>query len=728
MDKEWLLNNDAQGTSLNPGKETVHPFWIDSVEEYDMDALLGAEDLVCTDQNDDDEEHKLQGEKSTKRGKRFTAQQIIELEFSFQLGAHPNDSERQEIANRIGLDTRQVKFWFQNRRTKTKVKAVGDENKDIKRENAQLQAENMILQKKMLCGRCRDPNDEKCRLLDENARLKEMKRQAKEYLLKLIHVGKLPHYETTLEHLKSASLNMVSFNDNDSINQATLLSYAEGALNEFVMLAMKAEPMWRHTSNGKVLNDQEYKSHTTFPGLGPCPQGFVMEASKWTTTVRGTASNIVGILTDISGWSRMFPGIVGGVRTSCVVSNGILNLHDGLIQEMNVDFWMQSPRLPNRSVKFLRCSKQIENSQWAVVDVSMDGIRGIEPYCCRIGYMSCRLLPSGCLLEDLSNGRCKVTWIVHAEYDETTVQPIFRQFFQSGQALGASRWLASLQRQCEYMAILNSSHSSGVAMSALGRRSVLELAQRMMKSFYTAVSKPVALDSSNIVNEWHGSCKVGANVFDATVRMVIWNCSTMEHTPSLVLTATTTVWLPGMPPHCVHEYLCNVQRRGEWDRFAYDGAVEECCSVVTCRPVPGNAVSVFQPSDVTTNSNMMILQEATSDASCSLLVYSFTEMNLMRAVMDGYDSTSVLLLPSGFAILPDGHGPPHNATAAAASSSAPSSRNHTGGSFLTAAYQALLPSTISNHATQTLDDAGNRVCQAINQILAAVGADIAIPA
>ncbi|CAN6270541.1 unnamed protein product [Urochloa humidicola] len=726
MDNEWQLNNDAQGTSLNPGNGTVHPFCIDSVEEYDMDALfLEAEDLVYTDQDDDDVEHNLQRGKSTKNGKRFSAQQIKELEFSFQLGSHPNDSERQDIADRIGLDARQVKFWFQNRRTKTKMKAVGDENRDIRRQNAQLQAENMILQKKLLCGRCHDPNDRKCRLLDENARLKDLRRQAQEYLLKLIHVGKIPHSET-LEHLESEFLNLVPFNDNDSTNQATLLSYAERAMNELVMLAMKAEPMWLPTSNGKLLNAQEYKSHTTFPGLlGPCPQGFVKEASKWSTIVRGTASNIVGILTDISSWSRMFPGIIEGVRASSVITNGNLNLHDGLIQEMNVDFWMQSPRLPNRSVKFIRFSKQIENSQWAVVNVSMDGTHGIEPYGSRIGYMSSRLLPSGCLVEDLNDGRCKVTWIVHAEYDETTVQPIFKQFFQSGQALGASRWLSSLQRQCEYMAIMHSSHS-GAAMSALGRRSVMELAQRMMTSFYTAVSKPVAPESSNIVNEWVGICKIGDKMFEVTVRMVVGNC---EQPPALVLSATTTVWLPGIPPHRVHEYLCNVQRRSEWDKFVYGGTVQELSSIVTCR-LPGNVVSVFQPSDVAvrTTSNMMILQEATRDSSCSMLVYSLTEMNTMCAVMAGCDSTSVFLLPSGFAILPDGHGPPYTASTAASSSNAPTRQNDTGGSFLTAAYQLLLPSSISNHATRALDDAGNRVCEAINQIVAAVGADFAIPA
>lgn len=48
----------------------------------------------------------------------------------------------------------------------------------------------------------------------------------------------------------------------------------------------------------------------------------------------------------------------------------------------------------------------------------------------------------------------QVTWVVHAEYDETSVHQLYRQLLRSGQALGARRWLASLQRQCQYLAIL----------------------------------------------------------------------------------------------------------------------------------------------------------------------------------------------------------------------------------------------------------------------------------
>ena len=82
MDNEWQLNsNNEQGMGLNPGNETAYPNWINHMEEYDIDALLGAEDHVNTDQDEDDEEHHHDGSKSSKRGKnRFTAKQIEQLE------------------------------------------------------------------------------------------------------------------------------------------------------------------------------------------------------------------------------------------------------------------------------------------------------------------------------------------------------------------------------------------------------------------------------------------------------------------------------------------------------------------------------------------------------------------------------------------------------------------------------------------------------------------------
>lgn len=40
---------------------------------------------------------------------------------SFKDNPHPDEKERLELGERLGLELRQVKFWFQNRRTQMKV-------------------------------------------------------------------------------------------------------------------------------------------------------------------------------------------------------------------------------------------------------------------------------------------------------------------------------------------------------------------------------------------------------------------------------------------------------------------------------------------------------------------------------------------------------------------------------------------------------------------------------
>ena len=77
---------------------------------------------------------------------------------------------------------------------------------------------------------------------------------------------------------------------------------------------------------------------------------------------------------------------------------------------MDVEFWVQSPRLPSRNVKFLRFSKMIAERKWAVVDVSVDGNNGDEKEISGTSYAGYRLLPSGCLIENLSGGFCKVLY------------------------------------------------------------------------------------------------------------------------------------------------------------------------------------------------------------------------------------------------------------------------------------------------------------------------------
>jgi homeobox-leucine zipper protein len=40
---------------------------------------------------------------------------------AFKESPHPDETQRQQLSEQLGLSASQVKFWFQNRRCQTKV-------------------------------------------------------------------------------------------------------------------------------------------------------------------------------------------------------------------------------------------------------------------------------------------------------------------------------------------------------------------------------------------------------------------------------------------------------------------------------------------------------------------------------------------------------------------------------------------------------------------------------
>ncbi|KAJ0439305.1 putative transcription factor & lipid binding HD-SAD family [Helianthus annuus] len=701
-----------------------------------------------------------------KRYHRHTPQQIQELEALFKECPHPDEKQRLELSRRLCLETRQVKFWFQNRRTQMKTQLERHENSILRQENDKLRAENMSIREAMrnpMCSNCGGPamigdiSLEEQHLRIENARLKdELDRVcalAGKFLGRPVSTMAPPMPNSSLElgvggnhfhqlqgggsggvlssstsalplgppdfGISSASSVVPSSRASNtvmgmdsSLERSMYLELALAAMDELVKLAQTDEPLWIRSLEGgrEIMNHEEYSRIVT-PCIGLKPNDYVSEASRETGMVIINSLALVETLMDSNKWAEMFPCMIARTSTTDVISTGMGGTRNGALQLMHAELQVLSPLVPVREVNFLRFCKQHAEGVWAVVDVSIDTIRENTP-----AFMSCRRLPSGCVVQDMPNGYSKVTWVEHAEYDEGIVHELYRPLIRAGMGFGAQRWVAALQRQCECLAILMSSAvptRDHTAITASGRKSMLKLAQRMTDNFCAGVC-------ASTVYKWN---KLRANNVDEDVRvMTRQSVDDPGEPPGIVLSAATSVWLP-VSPQRLFDFLRDEQLRSEWDILSNGGPMQEMAHIAKGQD-HGNCVSLLRASAMNANqSSMLILQETCIDSAGSLVVYAPVDIPAMHVVMNGGDSAYVALLPSGFAIVPDG---PGNRVGSETENGGVGggSGGGAGGSLLTVAFQILVNSLPTAKLTvESVETVNNLILCTVQKIKAALQSD-----
>ncbi|KAH9300340.1 hypothetical protein KI387_011923, partial [Taxus chinensis] len=632
-----------------------------------------------------------------KRYHRHTAQQIQEMEALFKEFPHPDEKQRKQLSRKLGLAPRQVKFWFQNRRTQLKATQERHENSLLRNEIEQLRGENMSLRESIrnqTCSSCGGPavsgenmaiDEQQLRI--ENARLKD------ELARICAFVGKMygrssPSMTTTtnssldlagssndLGGLHSASFPSINELIKDrsmvllSIERSKVAELALAAMDELMKIGQMVEPLWvRSPELGvETLDHEEYSRE--FPRLiGPKPIGHKTEATRETGIVVMKSSTIVDTLINVNRWMEMFPCIISKANTVDVISSGVGGTRNGALQLMYAELQVLSPLVPTREIYFARFCKQHDDGLWGVVDVSVDSLLDNPD----ASLIKCRKRPSGCLLRDMPNGRSKVIWVDHAEYDNIGVHRIFRSLINSGMAFGAQRWLATLQRQCERIAFLAATNAPIPTRDATavptpsGRRSMMKLAERMTNKFCGGVS---ASSRHSWTKLSHGNSEDDINV------MTRKNVDNPGEPTGVILSAATSVWVP-VSPDRLFDFLRDERLRSEWDILSSGSPIQEITSISKGKD-RGNSVSLLSATN-DNESNTLILQECSRDSYGSMVVYAPVDIPAIHQVMNGQESINVALLPSGFAILPDG----------------PESRPHTnpsvGGSLLTLAFQILV--------------------------------------
>ncbi|WVZ14686.1 hypothetical protein V8G54_012252 [Vigna mungo] len=605
-----------------------------------------------------------------KRYHRHTANQIQRLESMFKECPHPDEKQRMQLSRELGLAPRQIKFWFQNRRTQMKAQHERADNSALRQENDKIRCENIAIRealKNVICPSCGGPpinddcyfDEQKLRL--ENAQLKEELDRVSSIAAKYIGrpISQLPPVQPI--HISSLDLSMGSFASQglggpsldldllpgssssmpnvppfqpaclSDMDKSLMSDIASNAMEEMIRLLQTNEPLWMKGPDGRDVLDLD-----TYERMFPKANGHMKNPN-----VHVEASRDSGV----------------------VIMNG-LTLVDMFMDPMYEELQVLSPLVSTREFYFLRYCQQIEQGLWAIVDVSYDFPQDNQ----FAPQFRSHRLPSGVFIQDLPNGYSKVTWIEHVEVeDKTPVHRLYRSMIYSGIAFGAQRWLTTLQRMCERIACLMVTSNStrdlgGVIPSPEGKRSMMKLAQRMVTNFCASISASAG-------HRW--TTLSGSGMNEIGVRVTVHKSTDPGQPNGVVLSAATTIWLP-IPPQT-------------WDAFN------------------------------TSQNNMLILQESCVDSSGSLVVYCPVDLPAINIAMSGEDPSYIPLLPSGFTISPDGQG---EQDGGGASSSTSSGRvmGGSGGSLITVAFQILvssLPSAKLNFESVTTVNSliGNTVQQ-----------------
>lgn len=652
----------------------------------------------------DDQQHNQRSRKRTYR--RHTQQQIDEMDTFFKQCPNPNDAQRRELSLRTGLDPTQIKFWFQNRRTSLKVQTDREENELLKIENEklrdevnryrgaivttcnvcgssttagemshddqQLRLENALLRKELERYMGETPADSRANITSSNNSTHVVSRSAD---FGVAGGNNGAHHRMVGEAFTvgGSSVQIKGLNEKQRVVELAVVGMAE-----LTKLARTyGPPLWLPTNYvTEILNGEEYMKY--FPRAnGPNTLGLKLEGSKESVVVMINAPDLVDILMDVNQWSNMFCGIVSKAATLEVLSTGVGGNYDGALQVMTAEFQVPSPHVPTRQNHFVRYCKLHPDGIWVVADVSLHLLNATSASSSSSSTASrTNRRPSGCLIETLPNGLTKVTWIENVEVDDQVVQNIYKPLVNSGLAFGAKRWVATLHRQSDrlvFKTATNVPREHHVRLTPEGKKSILNLAERLVASFSTSIG-------SSTTHAWTKVPGNGPEVVMVMTKRYI-DESSIDKPVSVVLSAATSFWLP-VPPRRVFDFLRDQNTRKHWDILSAGGIVHELAHISNGRD-SGNYVSLFRiTSENSEQSDVVVLQENCTDVTGSYVVYAPVQIPTMHEILNGGDSSRLTLLPSGFAIFPDG----------CITNAGPIMNVGSGGSLVTVAFQIIVDS------------------------------------
>nr|XP_027186538.1 homeobox-leucine zipper protein HDG11-like isoform X2 [Cicer arietinum] len=414
------------------------------------------------------------------------------------------------------------------------------------------------------------------------------------------------------------------------------------AMEELVrLIKCKKEPLWIHYPTAHddkfTLHKENYQQ--IFPktnhviGTNVCKV-----SSKYSAIVNLSCMQLVGIFLDSVKWADMFPTIITKAQTTKVFENGSLRNRDGALQLMYEEMHILSPLVGPHEFNIVRYCKQVDVGVWIITDVSIASSQLNAP---PLAFSWKH--PSGCMIREIHNGACEVTWVEHVDLDvKIHKHHQFRDFVGTYNLCGAETWIKELQRMCnrsissEVESIFD--NELGVIQTVEGRQNVMNFANRMVKMFCECLT---------MSNQMKFTQKT-LNVIGG-IRLSIRETGIGEPN-GMVIVAASTIWLP-QPSDKVIEFLTDPIKRPQWDVLSDGDPVNEIVHISNGL-YPENFTSIIRPFD-SNETGMVILHESFTSPFGSYLVYAPMDTALMNVAISGEEDLTLLeILPCGFVVSP----------------------------------------------------------------------------
>ncbi|XP_049406712.1 homeobox-leucine zipper protein ROC8-like [Solanum stenotomum] len=683
---------------------------------------------------DSGEEPVGESSNSQKRSKRHrqyhrhSMEQIQRLEAFFKKCPHPDEDQQKQLGREAGLDHKQVKFWFQNKRTQTKIQNDKSVNNALRKENERFLIENKAMKeamKNIMCPKCDGPpigKEERERNLEnmkmENQWLTEQYEKVSNLISSVVgrpfvmdsnlvppkptlgsssnsSDGSLlnqnicgspiryPPLRQENNHNNNNNVQAHSININnipvmspspqehdefhhDNRQKTITFETVVASMNEMLELLKMNDPIWVDSSSDvrSLIHREGYER--PFPNqVQPYQTSNArIESSKDCGIVSMTAIELIDNFLDPVKWMNLFPTIVTKARTIKVLDSGTWR---GSIQLMYEKLHILSPLVEARDFFFIRCCRQLDPTTWIMMDVSYDIFNEIQSGVPSYSWK----FPSGCAIQDMGNGQSKVTWVEHVQvYEKYQVNRIFRNLLCGRETYGAKRWIVTLQRMSERYsfamgATCPTRHDfKGVFHDPEGLKNTIQVSQRMVKSFFEILSMTDKLDFPTSSQLNRGDS------------ISIRKNEEITQPKGFIAIAATSLWLP-FSFQDVFNFFKDDKTRSQWDILTGGNNMIELDRVLT-GTFPGNNITIIQPCNM--HKEMLMLEETSIDEMGAFLVYAPIELRAITSIVNGGDATKVPILPSGIIISPDGR----------LSSNRDYAANAQNGSILTVAFQILI--------------------------------------